>query len=266
MRPLGNFLVTRFSLRILDWAQKAYGDESQREPWFAARASMFATGLFASVRVQTRPVNGHFLLMDEEDEPLYARYLDLGEPLIPVFTRNARSHVVVSEEIARCAPSGSAVAVSRVDSDDLIACDYVEHLDQAIQAALNRGLRFDFVVATDGFVTDFDRIQAVHHPTSPFLTQFAARWEGQKLFGFSHRQIGERPHIVCDRASWMICLHGSNLLNRFMAESEVEVSAVRRRRHKKHASPLVPARTNWPKQFVCPPQWKHESESPRSDC
>lgn len=248
---IDNYLITRFSLRIQDWATRAYGDEVNREAWFASRASMFLEGLFASVRAQTKPVLGHLLLMDSGDVRLFEKYLDVGPPLVPLFSTNAESHPRACEYLSTRGNTEN-LAISRVDSDDLVAFDYVERVSRCISVGLSKQLAFNFVVASDGFVTDFEQIQTVHHPTSPFLTQFSRRWSGERLFGFSHREIGQKPHIVCQEARWMICLHGSNLMNAFMNETALEDAARSRRKGKKHALPRTPVSTHWPEAFVQP--------------
>jgi hypothetical protein len=208
-----NIISVRFSLRMHpEWTIKAYGDEVNRESWFGFRANLFKRTLLASIQRQTVMPRRVYLMMDQADERLYAKYLASECALIrPVFSNHSSQ---ISQELHRDYPAN--VASSRIDSDDMIAPDYIEKVNLVICSSLRSGIEFDYVVACRGIRTDLKEAQEIYYSCSPFLTLFEASYSGKEVYGFNHELVEGRPHIKDRLARWAQVIHGSNVSNNFI--------------------------------------------------
>lgn len=220
-----NLIITPFSLRLGSMAARAYGAEQNRANWFRCRATLFNDGLLKCCLDQTIRPECLFLLMDKNDEHLYHDFIEESGGLCrPIFgdTGDARRTV---EEIIR-SEHPADVAISRIDSDDLVSARYFESINSCIKEARESANALDYVVATNGYLTDLSYIQNRYDPRSPFITHIFEQYDGSKIFDFkSHTAIVKKNHVQCRSAEWIQIIHGSNLQNRFRLKKVSRVTA-----------------------------------------
>lgn len=244
-----NYVAIRFSLRWNnDWAAKAYGDEASRERWFSMRADLFKTWVVPSIAAQTVQVRRVFVLMDTDDWNLWARYLDLSDPFCPVFVRGGEAR---QRETARLIREDGVrdVVLSRLDSDDAIAPNFLEEINRSAEQATSDapGPRPLYVVAANGFTTDLTRIQAVHYNCSPFISLYVEEYADQDIYDVEHTRILDRSPVINTTALWMQIVHGTNLLNKLHNEPRFTKDGDERVMIR---GPIVSARVGWPVGFL----------------
>lgn len=215
MDEIVNVLVVRFSLILKeDWLRKAYGDASNRETWLKYRMNIFNRTLRPSIIAQTKKPGAVYLLLDAQDEDFYLENCaDLEGVFIPVFSRGGDHFSQVGALIKALASTN--VAVSRGDSDDLLAFDYFVEINRSISRH-RQGESLLRVVACSGYRTNGVGIQEIYSEVSPFLTLFFDCYNGENVYGMNHRSIVEMAHVKNREARWIQYIHGSNLSNRFI--------------------------------------------------
>ena len=248
---LHNVVVVRFSLKVAEWRRRAFVNESNREAWFTYRARLFQQTLFASLCAQTKPVSAVYLLMDEDDRPLFETYL-----LQPLFQTQlqAQAHEGIPSPAKRVAPSKGRVpeirpifssqaphrqvaldllkrgptqqlTMSRIDSDDIVARNFFEELSHDIFTALQAAKTFDYVMAAQGYKSNLKQMQRCLYGRSPFLTRYWAQlpapdeWASADnpptVYDVSHVRIREHHLLESLDAQWLQLLHGTNVANGF---------------------------------------------------
>jgi len=266
MNTIHHVVAIRFSVKVAKgWHTKAYGEETRREAWFAMRSRLFLATLHASLVSQTRQPYKVFLMMDEGDRPLYDRYLSLAEPFYhPLFNQGSLGHSEMADLLEQSGLEN--IAISRIDSDDLIHTRYLESIQETIRSAVAQGLSFDYVVASLGYRTDGQRIKSAFFNYSPFITAFAPIYQRQNAYAFRHGDVLKKASLVCHTAYWMQFIHGGNLANqmkpvswwdRLMGRSlsplafdkKVQMLGASRRRHKFY-SVESPVNQQWPAGFA----------------
>jgi len=267
---ISHIVIVRFSIRTSDSRHlQAYGSEEKREQWFAMRSRLFAETLYASLQQQSVPPLKVFLLMDEADEWLYAKYLNINDPrYMPIFSKGTACFGAVSDWIKNSKLSN--LALSRIDSDDLIARNFLEEVGLSIESATSQGKFFKYVVSAMGWKTDGVRFRKLFFNYSPFLTLFCQKYSGENVYAIRHGQVYKQPHIVCHNSQWMQFIHGGNLSNGFPGEAwwqwfsmkyltlsafnlRVFLAAKIRLRQKfySHIQPIGPEESRfWPNGFV----------------
>jgi predicted O-methyltransferase YrrM len=216
-RDIANIVAVRFSIRMSEeWLRKAYGTEAQRGNWLAMRARLFRETLYRSLKAQTVPPRKVLLIMDEGDRAAWEAHLAFDPEFVaPVFITGRDHALPLADAVSRIAVQN--VALSRIDSDDMVATGYLEAVNATIARAERLAHPFDFVVAPRGYRSDGKQLQRLYFSASPFLTRFAKRYTGQAVYGFNHVDVLQRPHVVARRAHWMQCLHDTNVANRFQS-------------------------------------------------
>jgi hypothetical protein len=252
---LHNVVVVRFSLKVAEWRRRAFVNESNREAWFAYRARLFEQTLFASLCAQTKPVSAVYLLMNEDDWPLFETYLlqpllqsqtqtqaqtqaQEGTPLPakraapgkgrvpeirPIFSSQA-PHLQVAFDLLARGPT-QQLTMSRIDSDDIVARNFFEELGNDIVSALQVGKSFDYVMAAQGYKSNLKQMQRCLYGRSPFLTRYWAQlpspneWASADnpptVYDVSHVRIRDYCLLESLNATWLQLLHGTNVANGF---------------------------------------------------
>jgi len=212
--PLSQALVVRFSLRLNpNWCTRAYGDEANRPAWLAHRAGIFRRTLWQSLIRQTRPVTAVLLLCDEGDAEILPPLFGFARGRVELIF--GRSTTPYDAARARLEALPGPLAVSRIDSDDLVATDYFDRVASAVAEARGRGQASGHVVATDGYRSDLRTIQRLFYPFSPFFTWFGDSYAGANIYGFDHSEGPSTPSIAIADAHWLQYLHATNVSNIF---------------------------------------------------
>ncbi|MBC9247764.1 hypothetical protein H4P12_13870 [Paracoccus sp. 11-3] len=241
---INNVIAIRFSLRMKkEWLQKAYGDEANREAWFAMRADIFKNWIGRAISEQTVKVHRVVVFMDTEDTYLWDKYLDLPLPFVPIFTTAADQASRLREFLY--AENIKNIVLSRVDSDDTIAIDYIENLNRDVAALIEAGERRRYIVACNGFVTNLTEIQSLYHNCCPFVSLYIKDYDGSVIYDFEHLKILGRNPVLNQNSSWMQIIHGSNIANKLHRKSRFDSDDVR----KMIIGPNLPVETSWPAGF-----------------
>lgn len=217
---VSNFVVVRFSLKLNpDWQRLAYGGEENRPAWFSYRAGLTMNVLLKCLASQTVRPACVFLLMDQDDRPLFQEYFKgHADMLVPVFSNGKDHFQQVANEISSRA--SGPVAISRIDSDDAVADTYFEKVNYCIENALEKGAPFTHVIATRGYRVSGGKVQEVFYNCSPFLTRYAERYSGQNVYDMNHELVLQQQHIICSDATWMQLIHGTNVSNKFIQSNK----------------------------------------------
>lgn len=241
---INNVIAIRFSLRMKEeWLRKAYGDETNREAWFAMRADIFKNWLGRAISEQTVKVRRAVIFMDTDDKHLWDKYLDLPLPFVPIFTAAADQAKKLRQFLR--AEDIKNIVLSRVDSDDTIAVDYIEKLNREVSALIEAGEERRYIVACNGFVTNLTEIQSLHHNCCPFVSLFIKDYDGSVIYDIEHIKILDRNPVLNQDASWMQIIHGSNIANKLHRKSRFDPKDVR----KMVIGPNLPVETAWPPGF-----------------
>jgi hypothetical protein len=159
------------------------------------------------------------MMMDELDEEFYNSYIDnTNRLLMPIYSKNNNHR----EQMAIDLQSGDTnkVAMSHIDSDDFISEKYFEEINASIHKAKSDGVSFNYVISTDGYITDLKYMNKVVKPKSPFLTLYRENYTDQTVYGFDHSAVLEKKHVACSSAHWIQIYHGSNISNRFEKQDD----------------------------------------------
>ena len=211
------YIFTRFSLRIPDFERRISLSEHKRTQWLRYRANIFNNVTLPCVERQVKKAHRHFLLMDEDDSWLFQKHINDHDALKPIFCKATRATEIVSNEILKSA--SGPVLVVRLDSDDLIADDYLEQLSSCCDAApiYAQAERYGkvFIKARNGYNTDLRYIQRVFDDSPSFLATYYPKFVGELDLGGDHTKINRRNPVSCDTAEWARLIHGSNVANNF---------------------------------------------------
>jgi hypothetical protein len=237
-------VVVRFSQRVPEWHRRTFVDERNREEWFKYRAALYRQTLGPSMRCQTKKVEGVYVLMDTDDQALYRDYLDDGT-VIPIYGRE-RDQERVAEDMLRRGWRRQ-VAISRIDSDDIVAKDYMRRLDEQIVALREAGGRPELIVACMGYRTNFAQIQRTCYESSPFITRYFETYSGGGAYTMAHQEVHSVPHASNYTAEWMQVIHGTNVANGFMKPKGPMPTPeeIRAGMAVTNSSPLAPVDPRW---------------------
>ncbi|MGR3458068.1 MAG: glycosyltransferase [Pseudooceanicola nanhaiensis] len=244
-------MVVRFSLRLKeDWLRAAYGQEENRLSWLKSRGEIFKDTMYRSMVRQTYAPHKLFLLMDEGDADFFeTSFKGLSDIVEPVFSQRWNHYEQVARKIHSYGKTN--VAVSRGDSDDLVADNYFERVNGAIHSSVEKGIEFNYIVATRGFVSDGTQIQEIYYSCSPFLTLFRKRWDGANIYAINHEDVRSHPHVAVSDAAWLQYVHGTNIANRLFQSNagRDEFDAAIAKGAKKTSMKRRSAYRNWPESI-----------------
>jgi len=237
------YLVIRFSLRHAAYMRAAFGDEAQRADWFAMRSQLFEASVVASMDRQSVAPRRVFVLMDNADEDLWQKHLNLPAPYVPLFVSAQDAHSEVARRIA--ADGTKNVVLSRLDSDDAVSARYVEKVARRARDMWRQGLSEGYMVACNGYITDLQQIQEIYFNCSPFISLYTRRYNGENIFDGEHTEILQRKPQMLEDARWMQIVHGSNIAHRTYKESKFGPDDERIMQ----VGELKPLKSAWPKGF-----------------
>jgi hypothetical protein len=208
-----NVVIIRFSLKLSrDWQAIAYGSEDNRPIWFSYRMHIFINFLLNSLRNQTVKPVLVLLLMDQCDENDYLKFkLLISDIVTPIFSRNSDHFSQVNDHLNNLGLDN--IAISRIDSDDIIFSNYFELLNHACSEALLNKFNFTYIVATMGYRVTRQYWQQVYYNCSPFLTIFCSKFNNENIYDFNHEDVILKPHIICNSARWIQVIHETNISN-----------------------------------------------------
>lgn len=215
-----NVVVVRFSLRVDAWKRRMFFNEYGREPWFRYRAMLYRNTLGPSIKAQTvKPVR-IYLLMDDGDRALAQQYLT-GIDHTPIFASSGNQHELVARDLEIEGLTNN-VAMSRIDSDDIVERRYFEKLNRRICGLLNEGHCPELIAACRGYRSNFSQIQPMYYHNGPFITRFCRRYGGESPY-FHHKTIEQYVHVKDNESEWMQVIHGTNVANGFQPSTAVSL-------------------------------------------
>lgn len=207
-----NVIVVRFSLRVRAWRRRIFFDDRTRESWFKFRAELYRQTLGRSLSAQTERPSCIYLLMDAGDRSLCEKYLQ-GLEFVPIYVGGMHERSVAEDLEAKGIVDN--VALTRIDSDDIVAKNYLEKLNKKIRETMTPGGDGGLVITCAGYRTNFVQVQSAFHCAPPFITLFRTRYRGENVYSHDHREITEKPHVKDTDAEWMQVIHGTNVSNGF---------------------------------------------------
>ncbi len=208
-----NVVVVRFSLRVPAWRKKIFFNDKNRDAWFKFRSELYKQTLGLSIKSQTKQADRVYLLMDENDGDLYAKYLE-DSYISPIFSKDSNHNWQVGEDLVRSGLCEN-IAMSRIDSDDIIARDYFEKINTQISELVNQGQTVEYLVACTGYRSDFSQAQPIHYIGGPFITLYKQKYSYETVYGFEHKSLLQKTYIQNYDAEWMQVIHGTNVVNGF---------------------------------------------------
>jgi len=212
--PITNIIVSRFSIRKKNGNLTiGFESEAERNAWIDYRLRVFANTLYKSIAIQSVSPFKLILLVDTGDvDYIQSR---LSDPfglctLCPVKGTDISSSL--SKQINKS--SCHNIAISRIDSDDIIAPDYLEILNIVLLRAFKTRSNESMIVAfPNGYRSDLIRIQKIYRKSTPFITCFHRKYNGENIYSKSHASWLEYPCIFVPKPSWIQYVHGSNIAN-----------------------------------------------------
>lgn len=219
-----NILIIPFSRLVKEWQIKAYGEESNREKWFAFRSNILKQCLIPCLNHQSKLVDKTYILLGDGDEKYYEKYLGCLN-LSPIFIKEKadfRLQLLLDLEKNSLMEN---VVLSKIDSDDLICKDYFLNINKQVE------LNQTFLTATIGYRTNLIQIEKLSDEPSPFNSQYIHRIQNPVKFIdklknkipiniLCHRHhIENRKHQVNQNAEWMQLIHGRNIANLLLTEA-----------------------------------------------
>lgn len=211
-KNISNVVVVRFSIRVKAWRNRLFFDEKSRESWYKYRAELYRQTLGLSLNRQTEKPFRIYLFMDQGDRPLYEKYFN-GVDFVPIFSDHDHSQMV-ADDLGKLGVTNN-VAITRIDSDDIVECRFFEKINAKIRELKSDGKNVCLIGSSSGYRTNFLEIQSVFHGAPPFITLFSERYAGEDVYSHDHRDIGEMDHVKDTCAEWMQVIHGTNVANIF---------------------------------------------------
>ena len=219
MININNVVIVRFSMKLSDdWQSKAYGESGSRESWFRYRCNLFSLTLLNSLRSQTIKPHYCVVLMDPDDRFLYDSFFPKDKLIMPIFTK--RFDNLHEQDPLVNIPH---LAVSRVDSDDILSNNYFEEVNKSIIDSIADNIPFKFVVACSGYRSNLREFQNIYYNCSPFLTVYEGKKLSTNIYLISHEDVLNLPHIQNHTARWIQILHDTNISNAFI-DSELGIN------------------------------------------
>jgi len=208
-----NVVIVRFSLKLSkEWQKQAYGSEERRSRWFAYRMYLFNEFLAPALRNQTVKSVENFVLMDAEDKNDYQKFEHLiSDIATPIFSINQNHFWQVSENIKKAGYAN--VALSRIDSDDIILNNYFEEVNRSISIATEQNIPFTHIVSTQGYRVTREQWQKIYYNCSPFLTWYVGQFHGENVYDINHEKVIDKLHIQSELSRWIQIIHTTNIGN-----------------------------------------------------
>lgn len=207
-----NVIVVRFSIRVQAWKRRVFFDDRTRDSWFEYRAELYRQTLGRSLSMQTEQPSCVYLLMDEGDRSLCEKYLQ-GLEFTPIYSGQTHHELLVEDLAAKGIVDN--VAMTRIDSDDVLGKNYLKNLNAKIREAISARESTALILTCSGYRSNFVDVQSVFHCAPPFITLFSACYRGESVYFDDHREIIKKAHIKDTSAEWMQVIHGTNVSNGF---------------------------------------------------
>jgi hypothetical protein len=187
--------------------------------------------------------------LDEHDTSLYDEYLkhDILTPIYHGSHNEAYTKQIIKD--IRQNNLHTNIAISRIDSDDLICKDYLKNINAQLDIYPKK-----LLVACKGYRSDLTQIQSTFCPVAAFMTQYNRpmkmpnfeRLDSSReisIFDFSHVDIWQKDHYQVHSAEWIQLVHGRNIHNAFVVPTNY--GADRSHTWESSYSPLLPIDADW---------------------
>ena len=223
---INNVFVIRLSLKVSpQWDQAGELQFPDRETWFKFRAGLFLNSVHHSIKNQTVIPKQVYVLIDQDDLDLYNEYLsalpeDLYTPIL------VESYYCVKNTTLKLGDSAEQiyadlinrnvtenVAISRIDSDDFISCNYLESVNNSIT---EQGA--DVVYVPTGWASDLQHWVPKTETHGPFVTIYKKQMHAFDIYGKQHHEWSKDHYwyykiINNTDCSWIQYIHNTNIAN-----------------------------------------------------
>lgn len=198
-----HILLTRFNLKF--WERPEPSDV-----WLRQRLDVFRRYTVPSVQSQTTMPDAWLVFCGKMPTWLCDEFeaIRAGIPILRVRSLSEAFFREIAATVAAEIPSGvDRLITTRLDSDDVIACDY---LDAVRVAAEDRS--DVFVNFTHGLQLSRGRLYRISDLSNSFISLVEPAESPKTVFVDGHQQLGRYGPIVQipDPAMWIQVVHGAN--------------------------------------------------------
>ncbi len=217
MPAVVHFVVTRFNLR----SSAAVTGKALDVKWLESRFELFDRFCWPSIKGQTQQ-NFKWLVLFDEGTPevirqRIANYAAQFPNFTPVYLAPGTEHsgkTAVAKVLGGNLPD--VLITTRLDNDDGIALDYVEHVQRYANATIPTVVEFPV-----GYIWCNDRLYRDRQPHNAFTSlveplKARATTAFTTIYSGSHTEVENlgKVEIVSDQPGWLQVVHGGNLENR----------------------------------------------------
>lgn len=223
---INNIIISRLSLKVSpQWDQAGELQFSDRETWFKFRAGLFLNNVHHSIKNQTVKPKHVYVLIDENDLDLYNTHLSALPDLMytPILVE---SYYCVKNTTLKLGNSAEQiyadlvnrkitknVAISRLDSDDFISCNYLESVNKTIKTQ-----KADVVYVPTGWASNLDQWVVKTEEHGPFVTVYKKQMTVFDIYGKQHHEWSKDHYWYYKIANntdctWIQYIHDTNIAN-----------------------------------------------------
>lgn len=216
MPSMVHFVVTRFNLR----PSVAVTGKALDVKWLESRFELFERFCWPSLKGQTEQNFKWLVLFDEATpEPIrqriagYARWPNFVPVYLPAGTEHS-ARTAVAKVLAGALPE--VLITTRLDNDDGISLDYIEHIQRYAQATVPTVVEFPV-----GYIWHNDRLYRDRQPHNAFTSlieplKACGATTFSTIYSGSHTEVENLGRVECvsNQPSWLQVVHGGNLENR----------------------------------------------------
>ena len=225
-----HYLITRFNLRVSEWAITKNNEQLLSEEWMEHRLYLFENFCFPSVAAQT---NTNFLWLIYIDTDTSDKHRLQLERLAATCS-HVRFIMIdgmisfiphLTDFISRTCHQPYLIT-SRVDNDDCLHKDYIGE----IQKVFNRQ-SFSIVDIVKGYSLQIEpdvRLGKKEQVFNPFVSLIESNKNPKTIFTASHASWKEESRIIRinHKRLWMAIIHDKNKINRFDGYDDVKWSGI----------------------------------------
>ena len=206
--PPDHFIITRFNLPLFSTSA------GLSDSWLRHRVDLFETLCRPSLAAQTSRAFRWLVLLDSRSPSwLCRRMQELGDDGLfePVYLAEALSGAVLGD-VVRARSDAPVVITTRIDSDDLVAPEFV----QTIRAEFAR-TDADFLNLVNGAQWCDGRAYSRPYTKNPFISRIErSRSELSTVYVDEHFRLdrhGRVRNVRTERPMWLQVVHGDNVAN-----------------------------------------------------
>lgn len=215
MAELVHCVITRFNVR----PSASDTGKALDVSWLESRFALFDRFCWPSMRHQTEQ-NFQWLVLFDAATPevirqRIARYAEWPN-FVPIYLQPGTPHSARASVEAYLQTLPDVLITTRLDNDDGLAVDYIEHVQRHASATERTVVEFP-----SGYLWHRDRLYRDRQPHNAFTSlveplKALGTSAFTTIYSGSHTEVEQLGRVVCvsERPSWLQVVHGGNLANR----------------------------------------------------